>query len=200
MAFVAAMVLTNVWNFMDGIDGLAASQAALVAGAYALLSGGAVLYAGLALAAASIGFLPHNFPKARIFLGDVGSGALGYALAALSATTALSLGGGAGAWLLVLLPPAVFLIDASLTLGARMLRGERWWEPHVQHAYQCWARRVGHRVVTWAYALATFTAIMLMFAIRSSEAPFRMVMIAGVGLAGGLVWRGLRSRCRAFEP
>ena len=84
VAFASALVLVNVWNFMDGIDGLAAMQALVVAVAWAMLAGaGPVWWLGLALAAGSLGFLPFNFPRARIFLGDVGSGALGYGLAML---------------------------------------------------------------------------------------------------------------------
>lgn len=200
LAFCAALVLTNVWNFMDGIDGLAASQAALAAAAFAMLAQGPLLYAGLGLAAACLGFLPHNFPKARIFLGDVGSGSLGYTLAVLMVATALVRPDPQGGWLLLLLPLAVFMLDASLTLGMRVLRGERWWEPHVQHAYQAWARRSGHQTVTWSYAIATFTAIMLMFALRSSGAPLRLVIMTGFGLAGGVAWTWLRRRQAGAGP
>jgi UDP-N-acetylmuramyl pentapeptide phosphotransferase/UDP-N-acetylglucosamine-1-phosphate transferase len=165
-ALVAVPVLVNVWNFMDGIDGLAASQAALVALAVALLSGmasaGAVL--ALVLVAACAGFLPMNFPRARIFLGDVGSGSLGYLLAALLVASAQAVSDWPG-WLLLLLPPAAFLIDAGFTLSGRILRGERWWEPHVQHSYQIWARRAGrHWPVTLAYALFSLLAVILMLA------------------------------------
>ena len=74
--------MVNVWNFMDGIDGLAASQAAIAAAGLALVLGaGPWAWLGAGLFAAIAGFLPFNFPKARVFLGDVGSGALGYLLA-----------------------------------------------------------------------------------------------------------------------
>ena len=139
-AFVAAMVLVNVWNFMDGIDGLATSQALIVALGYGVMAGhGALASLAFALAAACLGFLPFNTPKARIFLGDVGSGALGYALAALAAWLALR------DWTrapLLLLPLSAFLIDASMTLSVRMVQQQRWWLPHTQHAYQCCARRI----------------------------------------------------------
>src|SRR5690606_23140662 len=152
------LVLVNIWNFMDGIDGIAAGQALVVAGAWALLAGqGPVLWLGLALAGGALGFLPFNFPRARVFLGDVGSGALGYGLAALLALGALGQSPATRvAWLLPLQP---FLIDGSLTLLARMVAGEAWWRPHVQHAYQCWARRRGaHVPVTLAYASAAGAA------------------------------------------
>ena len=83
-AFGLALVLVNAWNFMDGIDSLATSQALLAALAYALFAGsGPVLSLGAVLAAACAGFLPFNLPRARVFLGDVGSGALGFMLAVL---------------------------------------------------------------------------------------------------------------------
>jgi len=161
LAFALVMVLVNVWNFMDGIDGLAASQAALVAGGLALVLGPSLWgWIAMALAAAVCGFLPFNFPKARIFLGDVGSGALGYMLAALVVAGVTSR---PAAWPLLMLPLAAFLVDASFTLLTRILRRERWWTPHIQHAYQRWARRQGRHVgVTLAYALFSLTALLLM--------------------------------------
>jgi UDP-N-acetylmuramyl pentapeptide phosphotransferase/UDP-N-acetylglucosamine-1-phosphate transferase len=161
IAFVLVMVLVNIWNFMDGIDGLAASQAALVAGGLALLLGtGPWGWLAAALAAACMGFLPFNFPKAGIFLGDVGSGALGYLVAGLLAgaytTTQV-------AWPLLLLPLAAFLVDAGFTLARRMLAGERWWTPHVTHAYQVWAKRTGSHVrISVAYGAFTLAGVILM--------------------------------------
>lgn len=162
VAFVLAMVLVNVWNFMDGIDGLATSQAALVAGGLALALGSGGMLGSLAacLAAACLGFLPFNFPKARIFLGDVGSGSLGYLLAVLLAGAYTA---GQVAWPLLLLPLAAFLVDAGFTLAWRMLRGERWWTPHVTHAYQVWARRTASHVQTsMAYGAFTLAGVILM--------------------------------------
>ncbi|MGY0556832.1 MULTISPECIES: lipopolysaccharide biosynthesis protein [unclassified Lysobacter] len=154
-ALVLVMVLTNVWNFMDGINGLAASQAVLLAVVVALLLGGVWGLLAAALAAACLGFVPYNFPRARIFLGDVGSGAIGFSIAALVAVGVARIGTHAG-WLL--LPLSAFLVDAGLTLLRRVLRGERWWVPHTQHAYQVWARRDGHVMVTLAYAGWTIIA------------------------------------------
>ena len=150
VAFVAAMILTNIWNFMDGINGIATTQAMLVAGGLTFVLGGVWGWVALALAAACLGFLPFNFPKARIFLGDVGSGALGFALAAL---LVVALMGGRLAAPLLVLPIAPFLVDSGLTLARRVARGERWWMPHDQHAYQRWANASGsHTIVTFAYA------------------------------------------------
>ncbi|MCW5580868.1 MAG: hypothetical protein KIS72_05995 [Luteimonas sp.] len=192
-AFLAAVVLTNVWNFMDGINGLAASQAALVAAAWALFAGqGPVAWLGLALAAAACGFLPFNLPRARIFLGDVGSGALGYALAGLLALAAL--GVDPSRRILLTLPLLPFLIDASLTLSVRILRGEAWWQAHVQHAYQAWSRVLGrHQPVTAAYAAATLLASAVMLGLRSFGTGLIMFMYMTLLLAGGLSWRRLRA-------
>ena len=105
----------------------------------------------LALAAACLGFLPFNFPRARIFLGDVGSGALGFALAALLSWRAAR--PAADRWPLLLLPLSAFLVDAGLTLLTRMLRGERWWTAARPARLPGWARRSGaHAGVTLAYA------------------------------------------------
>ena len=193
-AFLAALVLVNVWNFMDGIDGIAAGQALVVAVAWALLARqGPVLWLGLALAAAAFGFLPFNFPRARVFLGDVGSGAIGYALAALFAIGTLQQAPSVRLlWLLPLLP---FLLDASLTLLARMVKGEAWWRPHVQHAYQAWARTRGSHVpVTLAYAAAAATASLLMFAMRSAGPALIMAACVAVMLAGAVAWKRLRAQ------
>lgn len=188
-AFALAIGLTNVWNFMDGIDGLAASQAALFAAAVAVWLHGPAQWLALALGAACCGFLPFNFPRAKIFLGDVGSGALGYAVAALCLALAAEARPG---WGLSLLPLAAFLVDAALTLVGRMLRGERWWTPHVTHAYQIWARKGGHVRVTLLYGLWTAIGIALWWSFRAENAVFiTMVLLAWYTLSG-LIWRGLR--------
>jgi UDP-N-acetylmuramyl pentapeptide phosphotransferase/UDP-N-acetylglucosamine-1-phosphate transferase len=191
LAFASAMVLTNIWNFMDGIDGLATSQALIAAMAYAVFAGsGAAGWLALALAAACLGFLPFNFPRARIFLGDVGSGTLGYALAALAAWLTLDAGWRAP---LLLLPLSAFLIDASLTLVARAASGQRWWLPHAEHAYQYWARREGSHVrVTLAYAAWTLLACLGMLSARTGAPAFIILGLLVVGLVGGGAWAGLR--------
>lgn len=196
VAFGAALVLTNVWNFMDGIDALAASQAALVALAYALFAGnGPVFWLGLALAAAACGFLPFNWPRARIFLGDVGSGALGYLLAGLWALLLLQGSGGMSDALLLSFTLLPFLLDASLTLLSRIVRREAWWTPHVQHAYQGWARRSGsHLRVTLAYGAATMALALVMFGARSVGLGGIMFMYVMLLLVGGLSWQRLRAR------
>src|SRR5690606_6642944 len=197
VAFVAALVLVNAWNFIDGIDGLAASQAMLAALGFGLLAGdGVVAVLGVALAAACAGFLPFNLPRplrrhgAGIFLGDVGSGALGYLLAVLVALLLAT-----GTWRqapLLLLPLIACGVDATLTLGRRVLRGERWWQPHVQHAYQRWARRSGHAMV--AFAFLAWTAVEVLFMLLADGRASIVIMCsAGIScLAACAVWLRLQ--------
>jgi UDP-N-acetylmuramyl pentapeptide phosphotransferase/UDP-N-acetylglucosamine-1-phosphate transferase len=134
---LAVMWMTNLYNFMDGSDGLAGGMALFGFGAYALgawLAGDDVMAAAAgAIAAAAAAFLAFNFPPARVFMGDAGSIPLGFLAAALGL-----IGWHAERWplwfpVLVFSP---FIVDASLTLARRALRGERVWEAHKSHYYQ----------------------------------------------------------------
>lgn len=129
--------LTNLYNFMDGADGLAGGMAVIGFFAYGIaawLQGGTDLaLLGFSIAAAAAGFLVFNFPPARIFMGDVGSIPLGFLVGAI----------GVAGWQRELWPlwfPIVvfapFVGDASVTLLRRLLRGERVWQAHRQHYYQ----------------------------------------------------------------
>ena len=139
----------NLFNFMDGIDGLAGGEAAAVAIGLVLFAGfGAGRDPGLAalaatVAAAALGFLVWNWAPARIFLGDVGSVPLGYLLGFLLLAVAAR-----GFWKIALILPLYFLADATLTLGRRLARGERIWQAHRQHFYQRAVQRgLGHGAV-----------------------------------------------------
>ena len=150
VVFLLALGLVNVWNFMDGIDGIAASQAALVAGALALLG---LMGGGVALAcmfvAACLGFLP------------------------LSA----------------------FLIDAALTLLSRIIRGERWWTPHVQHMYQRWVQAGhAHAVVTGGYAAWTLLSILVAIWMAGAPQPVIIGAFATWYLLGVTIWLTFRAR------
>lgn len=145
----------NLYNFMDGIDGIAGIEAVTVAGvAAALLWGlGEPEWAAVAalIGAASLGFLLWNWPPAKIFMGDGGSGFLGFALAALAVLTWAEAGVSIWAWLILL---GVFIVDASITLVRRVLRGERFYEAHRTHAYQHASRQYGsHLPVTVAVGI-----------------------------------------------
>jgi UDP-N-acetylmuramyl pentapeptide phosphotransferase/UDP-N-acetylglucosamine-1-phosphate transferase len=139
----------NLFNFMDGIDGLAGSEAAAIGGgllAFAALGRGLDPRSALLAAAvlgAALGFLVWNWSPARVFLGDVGSAPLGYL------TGFLLIGAAArGHWMIALILPLYFLADATITLVRRLLRGERVWQAHRQHYYQRAVRAgLGHAVV-----------------------------------------------------
>ena len=195
-AILAALVLVpglvNAWNFMDGIDGLAASQALLCAIGLACLLGGAWPLLGVVLAAACMGFLPFNLPPARIFLGDVGSGALGYAMAMLLAGGVAILP--AETWPLLLLPPMAMLADSGLTLCWRMATGQAWWRPHVEHLFQRCSRRWGHARVTTAYAVWTCVAIGIMLCAQGIPMPGTLLVAAVMALAALLAWTRMHRR------
>ena len=186
-----AVGLVNVWNFMDGIDGLAASQGALCAAALLVVAGGPAAALAVAVCAACLGFLPFNLPRARIFMGDVGSGSLGFLLAALLAFVAQELP--AARWPLLLLPASAFIVDAAMTLGWRILRGQRWWAPHVQHLYQRASRRFGHGRVVLAYGMWTAITIAIMMA--GMTGPMAPDIVTGmVVVSAGLAWTWLHRR------
>ena len=132
---------TNAFNFMDGINGLAAGQAVVTGIGTAVIAtlgaGGATEFPVLLsflLAGAALGFLPHNFPRARMFMGDVGSAPLGFLLAALALWIVVEYGWQFAVPLFLL--HANFVLDTAITLARRVLRGERWHEAHREHFYQ----------------------------------------------------------------
>lgn len=133
--------MLNLYNFMDGIDGLASCEAICVCLSAALLYaafGGEGFVLVLLLAAAVFGFLLWNFPPAKIFMGDAGSGFLGLVLGALSLQASWSRPEFLWVWFILL---GAFVVDATYTLIHRLLRGERVYEAHRSHAYQFAARR-----------------------------------------------------------
>ena len=138
---IAIVWSINLHNFMDGINGLLTCQAMFVFVAFALLAGwhGADGAAMLVCAAACAGFLPFNFPRARVFMGDVASGALGFLIAVAVLWFAVSPGMAAASGVVLC---SAFVTDASCTLLSRMLRGRRWYSAHREHLYQ-WLARSG---------------------------------------------------------
>ncbi len=147
--------LVNLYNFMDGIDGIAGVEAVTVAGAAAglLWYEGAADVAMLAavLAAANLGFLIWNWPPAKIFMGDVGSGFLGFCFGALALMTFGISAINVWVWPILL---GAFLVDATVTLVRRVLRRETFYEAHRSHAYQYASRKLGsHLPVTVAVGM-----------------------------------------------
>lgn len=142
LALFALVWLLNLFNFMDGIDGLAASELIFV-NAVSLLfvintDADAVGMLSLSLAAAAAGFLVWNWPPARIFMGDVGSGFSGFMLGLLALFSMQAGVMTVWTWLILL---GVFVCDATFTLVRRALAAERWYEGHASHAYQHAARK-----------------------------------------------------------
>ncbi len=133
--------LLNLFNFMDGIDAIAGTEVIFVAAAAASLifwHGGQldeVVLSLILLAVATLGFQFWNWPPAKIFMGDVGSGFVGYTLALLALSDMNRSGGGLGfpVWFIL---NGIFLVDATYTLLRRMASGQTWYEAHRLHAYQ----------------------------------------------------------------
>lgn len=134
---LAVVWVTNLYNFMDGSDGLAGGMAAIGFGALALAAwlGDAPGLAAFstAIAAAALAFLRFNFPPARVFMGDAGSIPLGFMAATLGVVGAMQQ---VWPWLFPLLVFSPFIVDASVTLARRGLRGEKIWRAHRSHYYQ----------------------------------------------------------------
>lgn len=155
LAAVYIVWLLNLYNFMDGIDGVASVEAICVCAGgallYVLLGQPALALVPVLLAAAVAGFLCWNFPPARIFMGDAGSGFLGLILAVLSLQAAWFKAELLWSWVILL---GVFVVDATFTLLRRLLRGDKVYEAHRSHAYQYASRQFGaHRPVTLAVLL-----------------------------------------------
>jgi UDP-GlcNAc:undecaprenyl-phosphate GlcNAc-1-phosphate transferase len=190
LAAVMALVwMSNLFNFMDGSDGLAGGMAAFGFGLYsvAALQGGMTAFAVTAacLTGASIGFLGFNFAPARIFMGDAGSVPLGFLAAALGLA-----GWQAGLWPIVfpILVFSPFIVDASVTLAQRLLRGDEFLQPHREHYYQRLIRMGwGHRnTALLEYGLMLACGLSAL-AIRQSHPTVQFGVVAGWALAyGGL--------------
>jgi UDP-GlcNAc:undecaprenyl-phosphate GlcNAc-1-phosphate transferase len=185
LTFLWLVGLTNAFNFMDGLDGLAGATATIAATALALAAqaGGNGPVAALAwsLAAGSAGFLLLNRPPARIFMGDVGSQFLGFAFAGLGVLMAQRVADGGGA-LLVPLLLFHFLFDTCLTAWRRWRRGAPLWQAHREHLYQRLnGTGLGHGAVTLAVGAAALAAAALALTATDPDALWR-----GLGVAFAL--------------
>ena len=153
LAVLGIVWAINLFNFMDGIDGIAACEVIfMTCGAAVLIIIGGdssrVMALGLVLGASCLGFLLWNWPPAKIFMGDVGSGYLGYVIGVLGLAAAHENPFALWPWLIL---GGVFFVDATVTLARRTARGDRVYEAHRSHAYQWLARGWGsHKVVTLA--------------------------------------------------
>jgi len=181
LATLAIAWMTNLFNFMDGADGLAGGMGSIgfaaCAAAAAFAHDVPFALACLAVSSACAGFLVHNFPPARVFMGDAGSIPLGFLAGALGTLGVVR--GLWGAWfpLLVFAP---FIVDASLTLARRALRGERFWRAHRTHNYQRlvlsgWSHR---KLALHAYVLMLVSAACALVAQRQ-DGSGRWAIICG---------------------
>jgi UDP-N-acetylmuramyl pentapeptide phosphotransferase/UDP-N-acetylglucosamine-1-phosphate transferase len=199
---IAATVLIWVWfvnlfNFMDGIDGISAAETMAVGGGIALIGGAAAasepgtIWLGLSIAAASLGFLFWNWQPARLFLGDVGSIPLGFLLGWLLLVLA-----GTGAWAPALILPLYYLADATLTLLYRLLRFRRIWQAHREHFYQRAVQRgASHGAVVLRIAAAN--AALILLAWLGVIWPFVAVALAVMVVVFLLGWLLRRPRVQA---
>jgi Fuc2NAc and GlcNAc transferase len=199
LACAGVVCLINVFNFMDGIDGIAASEAVFVTGggALILLLMGAermpVVIVCVLLCAASLGFLLVNWAPARIFMGDVGSGFLGFSIAAVALWTMVERLMPFWAWLIL---GGAFIADSAVTFFRRLLRGENVASAHRMHAYQRLARRwSSHSRVTlsmtaincfWLFPLAMVATAKPLYAPIAAG-----IAIIPLGIAGWAVGAGL---------
>lgn len=180
---------TNAFNFMDGIDGIASLTAIISAATYAvagvITDDATLALVGAVTAGASLGFLPWNFPKARIFMGDAGSLPLGLLLAYCAVLADASGVIPFPASVLLLGP---FIFDSGFTLLRRAVRGERVWEAHREHLYQRLSRIWGgHPRVSLLYA--GFAAVTAVFALLYRDAsPLGRLLSLGVPLAAMLAF------------
>jgi UDP-N-acetylmuramyl pentapeptide phosphotransferase/UDP-N-acetylglucosamine-1-phosphate transferase len=178
---------------MDGANGIAATQAALVAFTLALTGRqpSAQLLA-IALMASSAGFLPFNLPKASLFMGDVGSHVIGACLAALILWQLQERDIGLfQAFVLV----SAFVMDAGLTLARRIIRGRRFWQAHREHLYQMAIRKgYSHSQVCFAYAAWTGLAGLLTLALANQPLPEQAGAAVAVAVVASLIYVGLRQR------
>ncbi len=191
----------NLFNFMDGIDGIAASEAAFVAlagAALTLLAAGPpeVGFTGLVLAAACGGFLLWNWPPAKIFLGDVGSGYLGYVIVVLALVAARDHPAALWTWLIL---GGAFFVDATVTLVRRSLRRERLHQAHRTHAYQWLAQRWGSHLRVTLAVIIVDVLWLLPCAILSVLRPALAAVTTLVALAPLVVLAILAGSGRAAE-
>ena len=172
---IGGLWLINLYNFMDGIDGLAASQAIFIfvsAAVFSLAQGSYGEAWTLGVLAASVGgFLAFNWQPARLFMGDSGSGFLGLmvVLLAVATTPQLTL----WPWAILL---TLFVADATVTVARRILRGEKWYEGHRLHAYQRLAQRWhSHKKVTLVYITANITFVLPLALLAWSDPSYGLL-------------------------
>ena len=204
ITFLWIVGLTNAYNFMDGIDGIAGGQAVVAGLGWAVLGrlSGQPLTSvlGLLLAASSLGFLGHNWPPARIFMGDVGSAFLGYTFAVLPTIAGVKDSRLILAGLLLVWP---FVFDTAFTFLKRLFKGENVFAAHRSHLYQ---RLVivgySHRFVTLLYIGLALIGVILAFAwsLRVEGSAVAICLVIPLLCLGLWVFVIRQERKRAVHP
>ena len=192
ISFIWVVGYMNAFNFMDGINGLAGGQALVTAFSTAILAHSAglpwthpALFLALVVTAASAGLLPHNFPRAKVFMGDVGSVSLGFLLAVITVWIARDTSWWMLPWLGLL--HANFVLDTAITMARRVALGERWYEPHREHFYQRLIRAgQSHQRVTLSEMALQGIVLVLLMAAQPTNWTGRMLAAITVLL----LWAG----------
>jgi UDP-N-acetylmuramyl pentapeptide phosphotransferase/UDP-N-acetylglucosamine-1-phosphate transferase len=175
----------NLYNFMDGIDGITGVETISICAGVILIShliGLSVPVLGLLLIAGALGFLVHNWHPARIFLGDVGSVPLGFLTAALLIGLAMS-----GALAAALILPGYYVVDSGITLLDRLRKREKIWQAHSQHAYQRAVRR-GWRHDIVVCTVAALNIVLAVLAFMSLSRPISSLCAAYALIFCVFVW------------
>ncbi|MDA9296831.1 glycosyl transferase family 4 [Gammaproteobacteria bacterium] len=212
LAVLSLVWLCNLTNFMDGIDGIAASQLLVTSlscvvllvgledGLEGVLEGvlegmlgsgldaaagesgehDVVLTLSVVLAASAAGFLLWNWSPASLFMGDAGSGFIGFALGLLALESLVTQRMSVWSWVLLL---GVFIADTAVTLLVRIIRGERWYEGHSQHAYQILSRRLNSHPRVVGGVILINICWLLPLAWVAGILPHYGVLFATIGLA-----------------
>lgn len=190
VVFISIMWMINLFNFMDGIDGLAASEAIVVCAS----AGFIMIFQGyyemgtvsIILAGSVAGFIIWNWPPARIFMGDAGSGFLGYIIAVLVLLSARSGFLPLETWMLLLV---IFIVDATGTLITRIIRGQQWWQAHREHVYQkavrsgCTHLQVTVFVIVFNLALTLFAGMITLSKTNIFPVTVAVYLVCIIGFA-----------------
>lgn len=192
LAVLSLVWLCNLTNFMDGIDGIAASQLLVTSLSCVVLLVGldaaagesgehdVVLTLSVVLAASAASFLLWNWSPASLFMGDAGSGFIGFALGLLALESLVTQRMAVWSWVLLL---GVFIADTAVTLLVRIIRGERWYEGHSQHAYQILSRRLNSHPRVVGGVILINICWLLPLAWVAGILPHYGVLFATIGLA-----------------
>lgn len=175
----------NLYNFMDGIDGITCSETLSISlgiialALFATLPVSFAYYAAI-VAGAAAGFLPHNWHKAKLFMGDVGSVILGFIVGWLLLRMAV-----AGHWYASLILPAYYLADSGITIAKRALNGEKIWQAHSNHFYQQ-AVKAGQSHDQVCKTILTHNFFLILVALWIALDP--SLVVWGLGIAGFVVY------------